>query len=870
MDNQMLKEIQELKEMLRGLQQRVADLEWKARRAPAAAASSAPGASPAPAPAIPARPPETVTPRVAPSPAASVARPVDSAPASTPQCQTHAGQPIQWRCAQCQAPLCGRCDAVAFQGRVSCQTCNVSAHRVVPRAATETDRETFETKFGRYWLNRIGIGSLVLGVAFFLLYTFQYLGPLMKIAMGFAIAGGLLGTGVWLERHPSLRWYGRGLIGGGWALLYFTTYAMHHLPAVRILESRWVDFVLLLAIAAGAVRHSLRYRSETITALALLLGFITTSISDVTYFTLGSALLLTGALAWLVIRMRWHGLYLYGVVASYATFLLWINPHIHLSRMVAIHVANVAQATFWLQAGFVALYWATYTAVGFALSEREAASRSRLLTATLVNALCVVCFLLMAMDPVYRAFRWMLLLGLGATYLCLAPMARQRELGAVATAYVLLGLSLMTLAWSLKLSGRWVAALWTVEVPTLIWLGLRYSRWTYRTFAMGLAVLVYAQLLFTMGWPGASVAVWHWQVPWRLWIGSIGIASFGVAATCYRAQRFAKELRPNESQAFYVYFLAAATLLWLVTMLEANTQWLYALLAAESAATVILGFWLADAVIRMVGAFGFSLIGLMLLSETGHWPLWPVATVISMLYSMNALYRLEPAGARPSSGERFIRHGYSLLASLLLTLLLRAEVNSEWLAVAWGAESLALLVLGMGLNDATLRLCGVGVGVLLAGLLGCDVFSGWDHWRVATTSIVIAMWYASWGLYRWQPADRLTAIEQGLASAYAVAASLTLTFLLWLRVPHQWLALSWAMEGLGLVAIGFLQRDRIMRLSGLAVFVCLVLKILFVDLAAAETIYRILSFIAAGVVLLLASFAYAKYASGGSKDARDP
>ena len=42
-------------------------------------------------------------------------------------------------------------------------------------------------------------------------------------------------------------------------------------------------------------------------------------------------------------------------------------------------------------------------------------------------------------------------------------------------------------------------------------------------------------------------------------------------------------------------------------------------------------------------------------------------------------------------------------------------------------------------------------------------------------------------------------------------------------------------------------------------FGVLVLKILFVDLAGAETIYRILSFIVAGVILLLASFAYARF-----------
>lgn len=95
----------------------------------------------------------------------------------------------------------------------------------VTESSQPAQRETLETRIGRDWLNRIGIVSLVLGVAFFILYTFQYFGPAMKIAMGLAIAGGLIGSGVWLERRDFLRWYARGRLGGGWALRYFTTYA---------------------------------------------------------------------------------------------------------------------------------------------------------------------------------------------------------------------------------------------------------------------------------------------------------------------------------------------------------------------------------------------------------------------------------------------------------------------------------------------------------------------------------------------------------------------------------------------------------------------------------------------------------------------
>jgi uncharacterized membrane protein len=46
----------------------------------------------------------------------------------------------------------------------------------------------------------------------------------------------------------------------------------------------------------------------------------------------------------------------------------------------------------------------------------------------------------------------------------------------------------------------------------------------------------------------------------------------------------------------------------------------------------------------------------------------------------------------------------------------------------------------------------------------------------------------------------------------------------------------------------------------------LVLKILFVDLAGAETLYRILSFIVAGIMLLVASYVYATFTKLAVKD----
>ena len=93
-------------------------------------------------------------------------------------------------------------------------------------------------------------------------------GPVGKVVCGYAVGLALLAGGVWLERKATYRIFARGGIGGGWALTFFTTYAMHHMSAARVVHSLVLDLVLMLLVAAGMVAHSLRYSSQTVTGLA--------------------------------------------------------------------------------------------------------------------------------------------------------------------------------------------------------------------------------------------------------------------------------------------------------------------------------------------------------------------------------------------------------------------------------------------------------------------------------------------------------------------------------------------------------------------------------------------------------------------------
>ena len=76
---------------------------------------------------------------------------------------------------------------------------------------------------------------------------------------------------------------------------------------------------------------------------------------------------------------------------------------------------------------------------------------------------------------------------------------------------------------------------------------------------------------------------------------------------------------------------------------------------------------------------------------------------------------------------------------------------------------------------------------------------------------------------------------------------------------HFLLTVSWALLAAALFTMGFAFRERMYRWLGLALLACAVGRVFLSDVWKLETIYRILSFMALGVVLLALGFIYNKY-----------
>jgi uncharacterized membrane protein len=76
------------------------------------------------------------------------------------------------------------------------------------------------------------------------------------------------------------------------------------------------------------------------------------------------------------------------------------------------------------------------------------------------------------------------------------------------------------------------------------------------------------------------------------------------------------------------------------------------------------------------------------------------------------------------------------------------------------------------------------------------------------------------------------------------------------QTPQVLLSAYWSVLGFGALLYGLLRDRRPLRLAGFALLALAIAKVFIADLAALESIYRVLSFIALGLLLLAAAFAY--------------
>ncbi|MEP7265487.1 MAG: DUF2339 domain-containing protein, partial [Bacteroidota bacterium] len=141
-----------------------------------------------------------------------------------------------------------------------------------PKPSFFESHPDLEKFIGENIINKIGIGILVLGIAFFVKYAIdqQWINEIGRTSIGI-LAGGLL-IGVAHRLQKSFKAFSSVLIGGGLAVLYFTISISFH---DYHLFSQTAAFVIMVIITAFAVMLSIAYDRKELAILAIIGGFST-------------------------------------------------------------------------------------------------------------------------------------------------------------------------------------------------------------------------------------------------------------------------------------------------------------------------------------------------------------------------------------------------------------------------------------------------------------------------------------------------------------------------------------------------------------------------------------------------------------------
>ena len=189
------------------------------------------------------------------------------------------------------------------------------------------------------------------------------------------------------------------------------------------------------------------------------------------------------------------------------------------------------------------------------------------------------------------------------------------------------------------------------------------------------------------------------------------------------------------------------------------------------------------------------------------------------------------------SGEQVYLSLFALGTGLVfVTIAVPVQLGGPWISVAWATEGLVLMWLASFLKMHQLRWFGVGVFAVFAAwlllwdtprALSTDLRPFWNVYLPAYVASVAITYLAAYLLNRQR--DSLLPQEQALFPAFLVAANLFLTLGFATQAPGHWIALTWTLEALVLMAVSLRLGLIELRLFSLGLLAIVVVRLLAFD-----------------------------------------
>ncbi|MFO7594305.1 MAG: DUF2339 domain-containing protein [Pseudomonadota bacterium] len=748
---------------------------------------------------------------------------------------------------------------------------------------------------------RVGIVVLFFGVAFLIKYAADRdLFPIELRLAGAALGGiVLVALGWYLRRRRTA--YALLLQGGGIGIFYITVYGAAKIYALLPMG---MAFGLMVAIVALSAVLALLQDSRNLAAFGISGGFlapILTSTGEGSHVMLFSyyALLNAGILgiAWF---KAWRELNLLGFVFTFVIGSVWGAQYYRPEYFATTEP-------------FLILFFLFYVAISVLFALRQPLKLRGYVDGSLVFGVPLVGFSLQA--ALVRDYEYGMAwsaLALAALYILLASVLWRRQvegLRLLTESFLALGIAFVTLAIPLALEGQWITSAWALEGAAMVWVGVRQQRLLPRLsgLMLQLAAGVPSLLLLTFGSRISDTPVLN-----STYFSALLLAVAGLFSSFYLYRN--GELLRRWERGIHGALLVWGLLWWYgagMREIDRFVDWevqlnaMLLFIALSSGLTLWLWHRLAWGFLRhplMLLLPAAALLSLNIVdgANKGHffagWGLLPWLAVFAVQYRI--LWRLEG-----SYGDKQQRFGHSATLWLLLGVL-------TWEANWWVREWLD----DRGVWDFSVW--GVLPAAAVALLLGPVSRLAWPVSRFRDTyrgeallPVVVFIWLWSlfalgnsgspWPLpyvplfnplelsqlfallvllmWSWHNRDNTLLKAYGLSMRVAWAALGIALFMLlnevvahavhyWVGVPyslhslhrsvefHTSISVVWTLVALLITMLATRKGLRVLWFSGAVLLGAVVVKLFLIDLSRSDTMERIVSFIAVGILMLLIGY----------------
>jgi hypothetical protein len=627
------------------------------------------------------------------------------------------------------------------------------------------------------------------------------------VLVGTLVSAALLGGGIFLERKPGYRIIGRAVIGGGWALAFFVAYATYHVPAAHIFSSQTPSLLLMLAVAAGMVLHTMHYRSQVVTGLAFLLAFSTLTISQVSVYSLAAGAVLALGLVVIVGRMQWFELELFGIAAAYLNHWWWLRRII---EPMGGH--KHAFPEFVASAGLLIAYWAIFRA-SYILRHCDERQEKVSTIAALLNSVGLLA--LLKYQSVYPRWTFWALLAFGTIeiVLSLLPVTRRRRVAFLILSTI--GVTLLVAAMPFRFTGGRLDTLWLLEAETLLLAGVFVREIHFRRLGMLASLLTPIYLL--SGDAGTLFGLRYYGLPATrdTRLGVLCLVAGGVFfANSHIVARRWPELFDHvvDRTTMHRFSFVGALLLFVAAWAIFPLQLTAVAWAVLGLTLLLIGWRLKLEQLPYEAHFYFAcaLLAALFTNLPSHaaWGhisqrLVTVSLVAALLYLASRW-----SGTGTETWPRICENlppAYRWAASALLILLAYYALLPVSVSPAWVVLGLVLMEVGFARQFADLRAQGyvalacAFVAIFFVNLNAEETAAGISVRLLTVAPVALALYYV---YFRLEGESDPRGLEQRFHVAVTAVwcGTVAVTALLRFELSPDWVAAAWAFLSLALIA----------------------------------------------------------------------